>query len=411
MYRPPTQAAASRAASQDARSHRSPHLLHALLAAPLIGDSRTGSTRGSRCASTPAATTAYSGNNRFTVRPSARDRQPNGQRDHGKHRESPRVATHHEHQPRDHEQRSDRNAASTAALGRVVAITAPTSVKVRVAGTSERSCLRSAQPHAVFPGRGERAMLSRAASVVYPSALSQASRNSRAPSPHGRSSAATAFCSAATGRSRTSVAATASPEELSIVTVTSSAFGELESDVLFSRFRRSRPARSRGQLRFLHERGVCLSRWVISRAAKQPTTSSANTHQRSPRRPPARAADGPPAGAAQAPPSRAKRSTVSERSPKPQRLQREHVLGHDVAEVALAVEAVQQPHLLLAARRLEDQLVGVDRVHDLIDQARCAPRRRLDRFPRSPTRAPRRSPSMHRPRGRVRSAPPTHREP
>src|SRR6185437_12646777 len=47
----------------------------------------------------------------------------------------------------------------------------------------------------------------------------------------------------------------------------------------------------------------------------------------------------------------------------------EHVLGRDVAQVALAAEAVQQPNLLLAAGRLEDQPVRVDRVHDLVDQA------------------------------------------
>src|ERR1700759_5482244 len=51
-----------------------------------------------------------------------------------------------------------------------------------------------------------------------------------------------------------------------------------------------------------------------------------------------------------------------------QRLEREHVIRRDVAEVALCAEARQQPHLLRAQRRLEDEPIGIDSVHDLVDQ-------------------------------------------
>src|SRR5438270_4249667 len=54
-----------------------------------------------------------------------------------------------------------------------------------------------------------------------------------------------------------------------------------------------------------------------------------------------------------------------------QGLERYDVGGHDVAQVALRAEALEQPDLLLAQRRLEDQAVRVDRVDDLVDQARA----------------------------------------
>src|SRR5437588_10894923 len=52
----------------------------------------------------------------------------------------------------------------------------------------------------------------------------------------------------------------------------------------------------------------------------------------------------------------------------PKRLQRRHVAGSDVSEVALGAAALQQPHLLAMRRRVEDQPVAVDRVRDLVDQ-------------------------------------------
>src|ERR1700722_16197743 len=52
-----------------------------------------------------------------------------------------------------------------------------------------------------------------------------------------------------------------------------------------------------------------------------------------------------------------------------QGLQGEAVAGGDVAEVAPGAEVLQQPHLLSLQRRVEDQLLRIDRVDDLLDQA------------------------------------------
>ena len=93
--------------------------------------------------------------------------------------------------------------------------------------------------------------------------------------------------------------------------------------------------------------------------------------------------------------------------PQPQRLEREHVVGRDVAEVDLAPEAAQEPHLLLLARRLEQQLVDVDRVGDLVDQAHAHLAVGAVDAGACRSRAPRRSPSTRRPRARSRSARPS----
>src|SRR5207302_7740708 len=54
---------------------------------------------------------------------------------------------------------------------------------------------------------------------------------------------------------------------------------------------------------------------------------------------------------------------------KPKRLQRDHVLGEDVAEVDLGAVLLDEPDLLVLLRRLEDQARLIHLVDDLVDQA------------------------------------------
>ena len=97
--------------------------------------------------------------------------------------------------------------------------------------------------------------------------------------------------------------------------------------------------------------------------------------------------------------------------PQPQRLEREDVVGRDVAEVAVGAEALEQPYLLALQGRVEDQALRVDCVRDLVDQAGAHFAVGAGRSRRCPTPVPRRSPSRRRPRGRFRSARPRCRAP
>ena len=54
--------------------------------------------------------------------------------------------------------------------------------------------------------------------------------------------------------------------------------------------------------------------------------------------------------------------------PEPQRLERDHLVGRDVAEVDVGAELLHEPGLRGLRRRLEDQVVDVDLVRDLVDQ-------------------------------------------
>src|SRR5579859_2849268 len=51
-----------------------------------------------------------------------------------------------------------------------------------------------------------------------------------------------------------------------------------------------------------------------------------------------------------------------------QRLQRDDLVGRDVAEVDLRPEALDEPRLRGLRRRLPDEVVEVDRVRDLVDE-------------------------------------------
>src|SRR5689334_22251713 len=53
----------------------------------------------------------------------------------------------------------------------------------------------------------------------------------------------------------------------------------------------------------------------------------------------------------------------------PERLERDHFLGRDVAEVDLGPEVLDEPRLRLLRRRLPDQVVEVDRMLNLVDEA------------------------------------------
>ena len=55
--------------------------------------------------------------------------------------------------------------------------------------------------------------------------------------------------------------------------------------------------------------------------------------------------------------------------PQPQRLERDDLVGRDVAEVDLGAEMADEPGLLILLRRLEEQVVDRHLVHDLVDQA------------------------------------------
>ena len=64
---------------------------------------------------------------------------------------------------------------------------------------------------------------------------------------------------------------------------------------------------------------------------------------------------------------------MSPRRPKTQRLERNHFLGRDVAEVDLGPELLHEPGLSRLRRRLEDHVLGSDRGGDLADQLRPHP--------------------------------------
>src|SRR5262249_42270326 len=51
-----------------------------------------------------------------------------------------------------------------------------------------------------------------------------------------------------------------------------------------------------------------------------------------------------------------------------QRLQRDHLVRRDVAEVDVGAEVLDEPRLARLRRRLPDQVVEVDRVLDLVDE-------------------------------------------
>src|SRR5205823_4763821 len=54
--------------------------------------------------------------------------------------------------------------------------------------------------------------------------------------------------------------------------------------------------------------------------------------------------------------------------PEPERLERDDLLGRDVAEVDLRPELAHEPRLRFLCRRLEDQIGHVDRMCDLVDE-------------------------------------------
>ena len=162
--------------------------------------------------------------------------------------------------------------------------------------------------------------------------------------------------------------------------------------------------------------GVCFRRWVMKNAAKQATRRSAKTicASGSVRAAGARAAPrrgGPGVCCAQAPPSSAKRSTVSDRSPSRSVSSEITSSGAMLPRLHSEPEPRQEPDLLLALGRLEDQPVRVDRVDYLVDQARADLTGRHGRYRPCRTRAPRRSPSRPPPAGPVRSARPTRTGP
>src|SRR5262245_38731881 len=55
----------------------------------------------------------------------------------------------------------------------------------------------------------------------------------------------------------------------------------------------------------------------------------------------------------------------------PQRLERDDLVGRDVAEVHVRAEVLHEPRLRRLRRRLEDQVVDRDLVRDLLEQARA----------------------------------------
>src|ERR1700756_5261372 len=56
--------------------------------------------------------------------------------------------------------------------------------------------------------------------------------------------------------------------------------------------------------------------------------------------------------------------------PETQRLERNHFVRRDVAEVDSRPEVLDEPRLARLARRLEDEVADRDLVHDLVDEAR-----------------------------------------
>src|SRR5204862_6910916 len=55
----------------------------------------------------------------------------------------------------------------------------------------------------------------------------------------------------------------------------------------------------------------------------------------------------------------------------PQRLERDHFLGRNVAEVHVRAELLHKPGLARLRRRLEDQIADLDLVDDLVDETRA----------------------------------------
>src|SRR2546430_8013911 len=55
--------------------------------------------------------------------------------------------------------------------------------------------------------------------------------------------------------------------------------------------------------------------------------------------------------------------------PEAERLERDHLVGRDVAEIDVRPEVLHEPRLAGLRRRLPDEVVEVDLVRDLVDQA------------------------------------------
>src|ERR1700748_3378112 len=60
------------------------------------------------------------------------------------------------------------------------------------------------------------------------------------------------------------------------------------------------------------------------------------------------------------------------------RLERDHLVGRDVAEGELGPEVLDEPRLARLRRRLPDEVVEVDLVHDLVDEPRAHLARRAE---------------------------------
>src|SRR3954453_12984362 len=70
--------------------------------------------------------------------------------------------------------------------------------------------------------------------------------------------------------------------------------------------------------------------------------------------------------------------------PEPERLERDHLVGRDVAEVDRGAELLDEPGLRRLRRRLEDDVLGAYRAGDLADQLGAHTPRRVE----DPGRAP-----------------------
>ena len=231
--------------------------------------------------------------------------------------------------------------------------------------------------------------------------------DSRGRSRDGRSSAARTVCSGPPARSRTSVA-TVSPAASRIVTVTASARASL-NEICSCLMCPAGVGEKRGvKLEVLHRRRRVLEPLGDEEGREAGDARAARTR-------PARALSTPGAAVggrtlgrrAQSAPPGAKRSTVSERSPRRSVSSESTSSGAMLPRLHSRAEAVQQPHLLLALGRLEDQAVGHRPRARSRRSGPSAPRRRRGRCRPCPTRAPRRSPSTRPPR-RSRSICSTH---
>ena len=165
------------------------------------------------------------------------DRQPEGQREDRQQRERVRrggasAATSsgdHDAARRAARRRARPRRAASRRASPADRAHRPTSVKLRGESTV-RPLFAQAHPHAVFARRA-RARRRFTGTRIGAPAVGRQRAGSGAPCRGARSSAARTVCSAATGRSRTSVATTLPPASM-IVTVTASACGELEGDLL-----------------------------------------------------------------------------------------------------------------------------------------------------------------------------------